>query len=245
MIYITGDCHRDFRKFNSKNFPEQKNLTRDDYVIILGDFGIWDNSKEEEYWLNWLNKKPCTFLFIDGNHENFDILNTYPIKEWNGGRIHEIRDNIIHLMRGQVFKINNKTFFTFGGAESHDKDIILNPNDKDFLDKRKRLNKEWIHYRINRVSWWEEELPNDNELKEGIFNLKQHNNQIDYILTHCCGNKLQDEFWPGYPMNALTQYIDDILNHVQYQKHFFGHYHQDKFINEKEIVCYQKIQRIL
>ena len=24
-------------------------------------------------------------LFIDGNHENFDLLNSYEIKEWNGG----------------------------------------------------------------------------------------------------------------------------------------------------------------
>lgn len=37
-VYITGDCHGDYRKFNITNFPEQKDLTRDDYVIVTGDF---------------------------------------------------------------------------------------------------------------------------------------------------------------------------------------------------------------
>ena len=41
MIYITGDTHipTDVGKLSSKRFPEQKNLTKNDYVIICGDFG--------------------------------------------------------------------------------------------------------------------------------------------------------------------------------------------------------------
>lgn len=30
MIYITGDCHQDFGRFNTQNFPEQKEMTKDD-----------------------------------------------------------------------------------------------------------------------------------------------------------------------------------------------------------------------
>lgn len=52
MIFITGDCHADFTKFNTKSFPEQKELTKEDIVIICGDFGgIWDGSKREKHWL--------------------------------------------------------------------------------------------------------------------------------------------------------------------------------------------------
>lgn len=51
MIYVTGNCHSDFKKFSTKNFSDQKDMTKDDYVIIWGDFwGIWDyndESKEE------------------------------------------------------------------------------------------------------------------------------------------------------------------------------------------------------
>lgn len=85
MIYITGDCHREFGRFSTKNFPEQKEMTKDDFVIICGDFGgIWDKdkeSKEEKYYLDWLAGKPFTTLFVDGNHENFDRLYSYPVVE--------------------------------------------------------------------------------------------------------------------------------------------------------------------
>ena len=76
MIYITGDCHREFSRFNTQNFPEQYEMTKEDYVIICGDFGgVWDygkESKEEKHLLDWLDGKPFTTLFVSGNHENFD-----------------------------------------------------------------------------------------------------------------------------------------------------------------------------
>ena len=50
MIWLTGDVHGDWmRRLNMDSFPEQKEMTKDDYVIILGDMGIWDNSKREKY----------------------------------------------------------------------------------------------------------------------------------------------------------------------------------------------------
>ena len=30
------------------------------------------------------------------------MLNNYKVEMWNGGKVHKIRNNIIHLMRGQV-----------------------------------------------------------------------------------------------------------------------------------------------
>ena len=78
MIYITGDCHREFSRFNTQNFPEQYEMTKEDYVIICGDFGgVWDygkESKEEKHLLDWLDGKPFTTLFVSGNHEKFDRL---------------------------------------------------------------------------------------------------------------------------------------------------------------------------
>ena len=79
MIYITGDCHGEFNKFSTTAFPEQKQMTKKDIVIVCGDFGgIWDtdkNSQHESYWLKWLDEKPFTTVFVDGNHENFSRLN--------------------------------------------------------------------------------------------------------------------------------------------------------------------------
>ena len=145
MIYITGDCHADFRRFDTDIFPEQNDMTKDDYVIICGDFGgIWDKDKEssrEKWWLDWLEAKPYTTLFVDGNHENFDRLYEYPIEEWHGGKVHKIRESVIHLMRGQVFEIDGKKIFTFGGARSHDiSSEILELDDPNFRAKKKRLD---------------------------------------------------------------------------------------------------------
>ena len=90
MIYITGDCHREYRRFNTQNFPEQKEMTKEDYVIICGDFGgVWSfekEDKEEKHLLDWLEEKPFTTLYVDGNHENFDRLYGYPIEHWQGGK---------------------------------------------------------------------------------------------------------------------------------------------------------------
>ena len=196
MIYITGDCHSDFRRFNTKNFPEQKDMIKDDYVIICGDFGgVWNRDEEspqEAFNMDWLEDKPFTTLFVDGNHENFDRLNSYPVEEWNGGKVHRIRKSVIHLMRGQVFKLEGKTFFTFGGASSHDIDGgILDINNPDYHKKRKKLDREWIPYRINHISWWERELPNEEEMVEGVHNLETHGNNVDYIVTHCCASSSQ------------------------------------------------------
>ena len=135
MIYITGDTHSDFTRFTEDQFPIQSEMTKNDYVIICGDFGgVWtfeEESHREKEALNWLNNKSFTTLFVDGNHENFTRLYSYPVEEWHGGKVHKIRDSVLHLMRGEIFDIDGKKFFAFGGAKSHDiQDGILNLDDK-------------------------------------------------------------------------------------------------------------------
>ena len=101
-IFITGDTHGDFTRFKKKIFYEQAELTKDDCVMIAGDFGgIWDGSAEERHWLDWLEAKPFTTLFVSGNHENFDMLAEFPIEDWHGGRVQRVRPSVIHLMRGR------------------------------------------------------------------------------------------------------------------------------------------------
>ena len=79
MVFITGDCHANFHKFSSAAFPMQKEMTRDDIVIVCGDFGIWHDNNEERYWRKWMSKKNFTIVFVDGNHENFDMLGRFPV----------------------------------------------------------------------------------------------------------------------------------------------------------------------
>ena len=75
MIYATGDTHGNFERFREEYFPEQTSMTKDDYVIVCGDFGgVWDGGRQEQTRLDRLEQLPFTLLFVSGNHENFDLL---------------------------------------------------------------------------------------------------------------------------------------------------------------------------
>ena len=260
MIYITGDTHGPksigfnsvdgvLHRFNSNNFPEQKNMTKNDYVIILGDFGcIWnvDNeSSSEKNVLDWLDDKSFTTLFIDGNHENFDRLYNYPEKQWHNGKVHEIRNSVLHLMRGYVFNIDNKNIFAFGGASSHDiKDGILHPKNDLKLIKR------WKHdytkqFRILNYTYWELELPTKYEMDRGINSLKCNDFDVDFILSHSPSSSTIDILGNNnYKHDILTDYLENIKNTTKYKYWFCGHMHINKKISDKEIILYEQIIKI-
>lgn len=221
MIYITGDTHIpiDIGKLTTKRFPEQKHLTKNDYLIICGDFGgIWDGSNQDRYWLDWLENKKFTTLFVDGNHENFDLLSKYPVENWNGGKVQKIRNSVIHLMRGQIYNIDGRSFFTMGGASSHDKE-----------------------YRAESKSWWSSELPSNEEYEESQRNLDLHNNSVDYIITHCAPDSIQKQIAWWYEHDKLTNFLESVKSTVEYKMWFFGHYHLDGALDNKHFVVYEDI----
>jgi len=228
MIYITGDTHGeiDISKINGKYFKEQKYLTSKDFLIIAGDFGvIWEDNRTQKYWLNWLEKKSFTTLFIDGNHENFDLINSYIVENWNGGVIHKINNKVIHLMRGQIYSIDNTKIFTFGGGESTDK-----------------------NHRIEGISWWKEEMPSYDEYGEGLKNLEKNNWNVDYIVTHTAPSNIISILEENHEIynkkNELSDYFEQISKKVKFKKWFFGHYHLDKIISNEFYALYQNKLRI-
>lgn len=254
-VWVTGDIHGNPARFATDIFPEQKEMTKDDIVLILGDFGlVWDHkgeNKSEKYWLNWLEEKPFTTVFVDGNHENHQRLDSYPAETWQGGNVHFIRPSVIHLMRGQVFHIAGKSFFTFGGASSHDISAgILEPDDPNFKKKKKRLDKDpFALYRINHISWWERELPNEEEMNEGLKNLEKQNYKVDYIITHSPYTSLLKQMDGGaglYQKDRLTDYLQEIKQTVAYKEWLFGHMHINKTFHWERSSClYEQIIRIL
>lgn len=252
MIYVTGDTHGDWiNRLRVASFPEQKEMTKDDFVIICGDFGIWDNSKREKYNLDWLEDKPFTTLFVSGNHDNYDILDSLAVDEWHGGKVNFLRPSVIHLMRGQILNIEDKTFFTFGGGSSHDiPDGILELDDPDFREKKKQLDKDpYALYRINHVSWWEKELPSEEEMQEGLDNLQKQKNKVDFIITHSPYTSLLRHMDGGfglYQSDILTDYLQKIRQNVEYNYWFFGHMHINQtYYWERSSCLYGQIVRIL
>ena len=247
MIYATGDTHGNFQRFAPEHFPEQAGMTKEDYMIICGDFGgVWDGGKKEERNLDWLEDLPFTTLFISGNHENFDLLRKYPTEEWNGGKIQRIRPHVIHLMRGQVFDLQGYSFFAMGGARSHDiEDGVLNPKAPDFEEQYWTLRRMGGRFRVNHQSWWKQELPSEEEMQEGIENLAAHDNKVDFIVTHCCASSTQTLLGGGlYKTDILTEYHEKIRQNTSFKKWFFGHYHDNRNVNMEEILIYEQMIRI-
>lgn len=253
MIYLTGDTHGDFSRFSTKKFPEQKHMTKDDYVIILGDFGgIWADGPNERWWLEWLNGKNFTTLFIDGNHENFDRLYSGEFEEVDfcGGRAHKIRDSVYHLMRGHVFNLQGKSFFCFGGAASHDiHDGILNKEDPDFKEKYAMLWNSNAAFRVNHVSWWEQELPSEDEMELGRTSLENVGYNVDYVLTHCLPSSallLWFRYATSLDTDRAVMYLESLLhNGLKFDKWYCGHYHAEDSVLGKFILMYDSVRRLV
>jgi predicted phosphodiesterase len=225
MIYITGDTHIpiDIHKLSMKEFPEQKEMTKNDYVIICGDCGIcWNNSEEEMFWRKWLNERNFTTLFVDGNHENFSMLNAYHVEQWQGGNVHMIGESIIHLMRGQVFNIDGLKFFTMGGASSVDK-----------------------QFRKVNVSWWAEEEPSKQELQTALDNLEKHNWEVDYVITHTCSREMMLALCYVKEDNCLNGFFSNMIEpDLKYKHWYFGHFHWDKQLDEKHTLLYNTVVKL-
>lgn len=230
MIYVCGDVHGDITHISKRAMRKQNIcLNKGDYLIILGDFGgVWSYPEsryynEDKYIQKWLSNQPWTTLFIDGNHENHDLLSKYPVEQWNGGNVHHIiKDKVIHLMRGQVFNIEGRTIFTMGGAQSHD-----------------------MEFRKEGINWWKDELPSNDDYCSAINNLNKVNWKVDYILTHCCclSNAkiiLEDKF--GFSLGALLEsFFEGLTSKVKYSRWYCGHYHVNQNLPRNTTVLYHKI----
>lgn len=220
MIYITGDMHGDIERLSK---TELSMISHNDTLIICGDFGfIWNNDVKENQFLNRLEKRKYNICFIDGTHENFDVINELPVAIWNSGRVHKVRSNIFHLMRGQIYEIEKKTIFTMGGGE--DPEFDLHEND-DLLTRK--------------------EIPTSQEMLTGVTNLEKHNYKVDYIITHEPPAKIRDFLSlsdnRSLSATALGAYLDELSQQTEFQKWYFGSMHIDKFIAEKYIALFNNI----
>ena len=224
MIYLTGDTNWDISCVKA---PGRSKMGAKDILIVCGDFGfIWnpEDSKEKKN-LEWLKKRNYTICFVDGAHENFDILTSYQPYRWKGGNTHKIADNIYHLMRGEIFTFEGKTFFVMGGGESDD-----------------------AYMRESGVSWWEAELPSAEELRNGVENLKETDKNINYILTYeaptIAKDILRQRTNKDIIITPLNTYLQEILKNVGYMHWYFGSLHIDLNISKKMTAVFNEIIKI-
>lgn len=234
--YLTGDIHGDdsITKLGFKKFPEGRNLTRDDLMIVLGDFGLfWEEPmpRRDTYWLDWLENRPWTTAFIDGNHENHDMLAALPDKEALGDIVgcDPRWPHVLHLRRGHLYRTQDgTTMLCLGGASSHDKER-----------------------RTEGISWWSSELPDERDFAVTRKALDSCGWKVDLILTHDCPGAVKPLVLDGWEASDVTKgrlandrlndFLDELDTRVDYKKWCFGHYHTDAAIDDRHIAMYHSI----
>ncbi len=223
MLYVTGDTHGsvDYNKLHTM----RGKFGAGDLLLIAGDFGgVWNKNTLEKD-LRIYRRLKCKVLFADGNHENFDLLQTFPQEEFCGGKVHRVAENIYHLLRGQVFTLQGKSFFVLGGAESRDR-----------------------AFRREGFSWWKQESVTYADVEEGLKNLAAHGNAVDCVLTHTLPSSLlmRPPFCgkAGSVPNTSEYLLNIIAEKIRFGHWYFGHWHLDAEIGEKYTALYQKVLQI-
>ncbi len=220
MVYITGDMHGCLDRLYDREF---RKLKKGDTLIVCGDFGfIFDGSKTESQVINYLATRKFTTAFVEGTHDNLDYINSCRTTVWHGGMVHRIKDNLFHLMRGQIYTIEGKTFFTFGGGESTDKDM-----------------------RVDNGLWWREEEPTPTEMADGARVLDEAGCAVDYIITHepplLVKSAMLLRKGNSDRVNKLNGYFDEIGRSCSFKRWFFGSLHEDRVITPRHVCVYKKL----
>ena len=235
-VFVTGDIHGwlDIGKLTPDRWPAGQKLKRSDFLMICGDFGlVWNNpiTLEEKFFIDWLDNQPWTTVFVDGNHENYDLLDTFETTIWHKGRVAYLPGtrNVIHLLRGQVYEMGSYgRWFCMGGAGSHD-----------------------ISSRIPGVSWWPREMPSKSEYNEAWENLERVNFSVDYVFSHEVPRNLRRFAMARHydasretddELSAFLQKVDDRLDKKRLKMWYCGHYHDDIMLRDQQhCVLYNQV----
>ena len=231
MIYIRGDTHGDPGEFTPEVMPGEDRWTKDDILLITGDFGflLRDGEKHprELEKLDTLARKPYTIAFVDGNHEGFPFLNACPTEVRWGAPVKRLRHNVFWLRRGYIYTIAGIRFFVMGGAYSPDKAFRL---------KYAHISGEAI--------WFPEELPCPEEYHRAIASLEAAGKKVDYILTHTAPRSIIPRLIHAMPDPhdaELTGFLDWVCHEVEFRGWYFGHFHEDLHLDDRLVAVFRQV----
>lgn len=220
MIYVTGDMHGCLERLYDREF---RKLKKGDILIVCGDFGyIFDGSKTQKQVVDFLSKRKFVTAFVEGTHDDMDTINRSRVTVWKGGKVHRIKGNLLHLLRGQIFDIDGNRYFTFGGGESTDKDM-----------------------RVAQGFWWRQEEPTPDEMADGARVLDEVGCSVDYIITHEPPSLVKSAILlrrgDNDNINKLNGYFEEIGKSCTYKHWYFGSLHEDRVITEHHTCVFKKL----
>ncbi len=211
MIYLISDIHGDI---NFKGLQDYLRIaTDDDLLIVLGDVGLcFENTPENIEFSKFFLSIDKNIAFIDGNHENFPYLHSFPKEEWCGGVVRRISPSIVYLQRGNIYEIKDKTFFAFGGCKSSDI---------------------WAEKGL----WHPEEAANEEQCEFAKENFRKYNLSVDYVLTHKREHP-ESSLPRDENLYNLCKFIEE---NVDFKKWYYGHSHKKRAVDERHEFIYDDL----
>ena len=232
-VYVTGDYHggvAEHWRLEEGEWPEGYGLTRDDTLIVAGDFGLpWTFSLDECEEIAWFESRPWTTAFVDGNPERFDHWAERPCEEWRGGLVQRLSPGspIRHLVRGEVYDLDGASVLAMGGATS--------------VDRARRFE---------GASWWPQELPDAADFSRADAALATRGWRVDYVVTHACSTRMlpralyPDPEFRHPDRDRLTDYLDGLEDRLSFRRWYCGRYRVDRDLDGRHTVLYDRIVRL-
>lgn len=219
-IFITGDKHGEEgveSDILSGGGFQDAAPESGDVLVVLGDFGLFWNvprTWKEEACLGRLSSCPWTTLVVDGNHENFDLLDGLPTEAMYGAPVGVMTPNVYHLRRGYVYDIFGSRCFVFGGGTSPDKNS-----------------------RTPGKSWWYRENPSREETERGFDSLETCGWKVDHVFSHVAPTRALERISGHYAFShsgrealfrdSTSEYLDVLAERTMFRTWSFGHYHME------------------
>ena len=217
QVYVIGDIHGDFNILEARfgDVRSSFNVEKKDVLFVAGDAGFvnsYENAESKQKRIQNLNSLPFIIIVVLGNHENYDIIESFDEVSIFDGKCYKEKDvDVYYAKNGQIFNIDGYKYFTFNGGLS--------------IDKEQRLQ---MQEKYGIKFWW------DQEIKEEDFNeayMKYFSYRLDYVITHdvptTIFNKLT-QFIPGRFKDQtcpLQPFLEKLYILKKYKHWYAGHYH--------------------
>lgn len=220
MLFATGDTHHDIdiKKLTTKKFAVQEDMTKDDIMVVMGDWGaIWHGNKKDNYMLNWWENKPWTTFVVLGNHCNYNAIEKLPVVEKFSNKVYKVSDSVFIAQSGLIYTLMGKKVLVVNGADSHDK-----------------------FWRKEGISWWPQEQITEADYIKAAESLSQVD-RIDYLFTHTGGSTIAATL--GFNPTPSDKWLDKIMDEIKNYDyiHYCGHYHIDRILSKNSRVLYNDI----
>ena len=88
-------------------------------------------------------------------------------------------------------------------------------------------------------------MPSEEEYAEARKNLAKVDWAVDYVITHCAPTSIALVENRHNEADPLTDFLQEVKERAHYHYWLFGHYHDNRAIDEKHILLWEQIVQVI